>query len=53
MYPAFRQRFCADCPDASPRPPEWAYSDEWQEQENKRREDYMNEFDQRFGAGNE
>ena len=43
-YEAFKGNYCDKCPDASPRPNEWKYSDKWQEAENKRQEQYMEEF---------
>lgn len=33
-YDGLRQRFCSNCQDASPRPSEWVYSNEWQIREN-------------------
>jgi hypothetical protein len=35
-YRSFKKSYCAVCPDASPRPPDWKYSPEWQEAENER-----------------
>lgn len=48
-YQAFKSQFCDKCPDCSPRPPAWKYSPEWQEQENKRHEQFVRDFDRRTG----
>ena len=40
-YSAFKKQFCDKCPDSSPRPETWKYSDEWQQRENARRAEYM------------
>lgn len=43
-YGHFKQRFCDNCPDCSPRPSSWQYSEEWQEEENQRHLEYMEKF---------
>lgn len=40
-YRSFQDSYCASCPDRSPRPPDWRYSPEWQEAENKRYKEYI------------
>jgi hypothetical protein len=45
----FKERFCDSCSDCSPRTPSWKYSDEWQEEENKRHVEYMKGFARRTG----
>jgi hypothetical protein len=41
---SFKSQYCNTCPDRSSRPPEWKYSDEWQQQENLRHGDFMAKF---------
>src|SRR5712691_3044587 len=38
---SFKLQYCNTCPDRSPRPSEWEYSDEWQQQEKLRHRDFM------------
>jgi hypothetical protein len=40
-YGSFKHRYCDDCPDASPRAPDWEYTPEWQQVENERHREYM------------
>jgi hypothetical protein len=45
----FKTKYCASCRDISPRPSDWKYSDEWLEEENKKREAFMSRFyDKRY-----
>jgi hypothetical protein len=44
IYGSFKQKFCNACPDCSPRPSNWEYSDEWQKQELERLDVYMQNF---------
>ena len=34
VYETFKDQFCNKCGDCTPRPPEWAYSSDWQRNEN-------------------
>jgi hypothetical protein len=43
-YESFKRQYCDQCPDASPRPPGWQWSEQWQQEENKRHEAYMKRF---------
>ncbi len=43
----FKKRHCDTCKDNKPRPSDWKYSDEWQEQENKRHFVFMAKFHQK------
>lgn len=46
----FKEKHCNSCADVSPRPANWKYSDEWQEQENQRAQEFMARFFQkRYG----
>ena len=40
----FKREYCEKCKDISPRPADWKYSDEWQEQENQRQTEFMARF---------
>ena len=40
----FKSRHCDKCPDRSPRPDSWQYSDEWQQSENRRHLGFMKTF---------
>jgi len=48
-YSGFKKLYCDKCPDCSPRPSTWVYSQEWQEEENKQHEQFMMDFDRRTG----
>jgi hypothetical protein len=48
-YSGFKKLYCEKCPDCSPRPSTWVYSQEWQEEENKKHEQFMMDFDRRTG----
>lgn len=52
-YSLFCEKYCSSCSDASPQPPEWQYTEEWQREENARREGYMKEFNSRTGRSEE
>jgi hypothetical protein len=41
---SFKSKYCDTCPDRSPRPSDWRYSDEWQRDENQRHSDFMAKF---------
>jgi hypothetical protein len=43
----FKAKYCDTCKDISPRPSDWTYSDEWLENENARREEFMAKFYQK------
>jgi hypothetical protein len=47
---SFRAEFCDKCKDASPRPPDWKYSDEWLQQENDRHREFMTNFYLKHGG---
>jgi hypothetical protein len=49
VYDNFKKKYCDNCPDCSPRPSSWQYSDEWQQEENQRHLDYMKRFAMRTG----
>ena len=40
----FKARFCAQCKDLTARSSEWKYTDEWLDQENQRRAEFMSRF---------
>jgi Domain of unknown function (DUF4365) len=40
----FKTQYCDSCKDVAPRPIGWVYSDDWLEQENERREEFMAKF---------
>lgn len=40
----FKQSYCDKCPDLSPRPVDWDWSGEWQEEQNKKHNDFMRAF---------
>jgi uncharacterized protein DUF4365 len=40
----FKRKYCDTCNDVVPRPSDWKYSDEWQQQENERHTEFMAEF---------
>jgi len=40
----FRRDHCDSCADRMPRPPEWRFTDGWQDGENYRWAEYLNEF---------
>ncbi len=40
----FKDTYCDCCQDVTPRPPEWRYTDEWQEEENKKHLGFMDKF---------
>jgi len=40
-YRSFKNSYCESCPDRSPRAQDWQYSPEWQEAENERHKEYM------------
>ena len=40
----FKTRYCDKCPDRSPRASDWEWSDDWQEEENKRHREFMENF---------
>jgi hypothetical protein len=40
-YRYFKERFCDNCDACSPRSSSWQYSNEWQQEENKRHAEYM------------
>lgn len=48
-YASFKEAFCDKCPDWAPRAPDWRYSDEWQDQENLRHVQFMENFWRRGG----
>lgn len=48
-YQVFKREYCDQCPDCLPRPPEWVYSLDWQDEENKRHEQFVRDFQQRAG----
>ncbi len=48
-YEVFKSQYCDKCPDCSPRPPSWEYSDRWQKEENQKHAEFMREFDRRTG----
>ena len=43
----FKTKHCDACKDVSPRPANWEYSDDWLEEENERREEFMARFYQK------
>ncbi|MGH9714591.1 MAG: DUF4365 domain-containing protein [Candidatus Acidiferrales bacterium] len=43
-YSQFKTHHCDTCPDRVPRPPEWAYTEEWRETENERLRPFMEKF---------
>jgi hypothetical protein len=43
----FKGKYCDSCKDISPRPVDWEYSDDWQEEENNRHMKFMAKFYQR------
>jgi hypothetical protein len=43
-YTTLKERYCDRCPDSAPRASDWNYSDEWQEQENLRHVQFMEDF---------
>jgi hypothetical protein len=43
-YAAFKERYCDRCADSAPRAPDWEYSDQWQQQENLRHVEFMEDF---------
>lgn len=45
----FKSRYCDTCPDRSPRASDWEWTDDWQEEENERRREFMESFWRRRG----
>ena len=43
-FQEFKKRHCDGCKDRAPRLADWKYTDEWQEQENKRHLEFMQKF---------
>jgi hypothetical protein len=48
-YQSFKKRYCDRCPDCLPRQSDWRYSEEWQQEENKKHVEYMRRFAKRTG----
>jgi hypothetical protein len=44
----FKDKFCNACKDVTPRPDDWRFSDEWQEEENKKHSEFMDRFDRKY-----
>lgn len=40
----FETKYCDKCPDHTPRPSEWVWSGEWQEEENQKQATFMEKF---------
>jgi hypothetical protein len=49
VYNNFKKKYCDNCPDCSPRPSSWQYSDEWQQEQNQKHVEYMKRFGKRVG----
>lgn len=49
VYESFKTKFCDACPDRSPRPTDWRFSDDWQQEENKRHAEFLSNFNERMG----
>lgn len=49
VFAFFKERYCDSCPDCSPRPMTWAYSEAWQKEENARHIEFMRDFEKRTG----
>jgi hypothetical protein len=43
-YGKFKRQYCDNCSDLKPRPAEWKFSDEWQDQENLRHIKFIEDF---------
>jgi hypothetical protein len=43
----FKDKFCNACKDVTPRPDGWRFSDEWQDEENKKHIEFMDRFQRR------
>jgi hypothetical protein len=50
---SFKSEYCDNCNDVSPRPPDWKYSEEWQQEENRRHRGFMAKFYQRRDGAQE
>lgn len=40
----FKTRYCDTCPDRSPRASDWEWTDDWQEEENEKRREFLESF---------
>jgi hypothetical protein len=49
-YRSFKRSYCASCPDKCPRPADWQYSPEWQEAENERHREYIENWQRPTGS---
>jgi hypothetical protein len=49
-YALFKQRYCQKCCDGCPRPANWEYTEEWQQEENRRHAEFLAQFNRRRKA---
>lgn len=49
-YAFFKEKYCRMCLDCSPRAESWQYSEEWQQEENRKHTEFLAEFDRRRRA---
>jgi len=50
-FEIFQKQYCNGCKDISPRPTNWACTDEWMEQDNERHVEFMEKFNRRRRSG--
>ncbi|MGA2073720.1 MAG: DUF4365 domain-containing protein [Terriglobia bacterium] len=49
-YALFKQRYCQKCSDSRPRLADWVYTEEWQQEENRKHVEFLADFNRRRNA---
>lgn len=46
-FQCFKAKYCEKCPDRSPHPADWKWSDEWQQEENRKHKEFVSKLRKR------